>query len=202
MKRKRPEQSVVKSSQKALVCSDAQIAEQLITELGLQSNLIAIVKQNFASIPHGMGLIQHLANLIRVILFSPIRLEMSALTVQIFKDLKYPMSILDQRLQQMLLHLRREYKSHFSRVRDFSTVTECRHDADLERGSASFRRRLVMCMLVYILVDAQIFRDGRYREDIREICLAAIANVKNDWLKLSDEMSAFLSSLRQQALVL
>ena len=58
-------------------------------------------------------------------------------------------------------------------------------------------------MIVYILVDGQIVRDGRYQEDVREICLAALANVVTlHWVKIPQDIFVFLKNTRRQVLLL
>jgi hypothetical protein len=56
-------------------------------------------------------------------------------------------------------------------------------------------------MIVYIMVDAMEMRRGRYLQDIRQILLAAISNVKaRHVISMPPDFFAFLTSLRTQIL--
>jgi len=179
------------------------LLQQLIDQFKSPENIVSIVKHNFITIPNQRGLIPHLTHLIETILFAPIVLEITSISVQLFSGQLISIGILSNHLQQLLLQLRSQYRDHFNRVLNFSSVADCKHNDTLTGLCYSFRLQLVNCMIVYILVDGQIVRDGRYQEDVREICLAALANVVTlHWVKIPQDIFVFLKNTRRQVLLL
>lgn len=178
-----------------------ELVNELVESLKTEVNIVSMIKQVFVTVQMGVGLIEHMTRLVDIFLTSPIELEIGGMSVQLFKGLVFPLSIFSADLQTILGTLRSEGLNHFMGVTDFSKLIDCRYNKELTQRCHGLRSQILGSMFIYILVDALEMRKGRYMEDIRQICLAAIANVKTlRGLSLSDDLFEFLGGLSLQIL--